>query len=215
MDNSYIHGLRQHDARPRSPVIVPHNLSELRKKILFENTLLEERALHEFSAGKGDGAGVDTGSAPLAPATAPAPFPASITLTGTYSTMASPQLFPISNLNQISFFSELGSLADESVPYRIYLSTAPNLSDGIDYLYMIYLRSATAGYYSANISAGRWLIGIGGNFQGDNSGYYVNFGFYTALQSKSTPPSSNIANWTRLPGSYPNEGTITGIAFNY
>jgi len=68
-----VHGLRQYDNRPRSPVIVPHNLSELRKKILFENTLLEERALHEFSAGKGDGAGVDTGSAPLAPASAAAP----------------------------------------------------------------------------------------------------------------------------------------------
>jgi len=73
MDNAYVHGLRQYDNRPRSPVIVPHNLSELRKKILFENTLLEERALHEFSAGKGDGAGVDTGSAPLAPASAAAP----------------------------------------------------------------------------------------------------------------------------------------------
>ena len=73
MDNGYVDGLRQLDSRPRSPVIIPHNLSELRKKILFENTLLEERALHEFSAGKGDGAGVDTGSAPLKPLTSPAP----------------------------------------------------------------------------------------------------------------------------------------------
>lgn len=215
MDNAYVDGLRQHDSRPRSPVIIPHNLSELRKKILFENTLLEERALHEFSAGKGDGAGVDTGSAPLAPATAPAPFPASITLTGTYSSTASPTLLPISNFNEISFYSEISSLADESVPYRIYLSTAPNISDGIDYLYMIYLRGATTGYYNETISAGRWLIGTGYNYQGDNSGYYVNFGFYTALQSKSTPPSSNIANWTRLAGVYPNAGTITEIAFNY
>ena len=75
MDNGYVDGLRQLDSRPRSPVIVPHNLSELRKKILFENTLLEERALHEFSAGKGDGAGVDTGSAPLKPLTSPTPSP--------------------------------------------------------------------------------------------------------------------------------------------
>ena len=73
MDNAYVHGLKQHDSRPRSPVVVPCNMSALRKKILFENTLLEERALHEFSAGKGDGAGVDTGSAPLAPASAPVP----------------------------------------------------------------------------------------------------------------------------------------------
>ena len=50
MDNPYVHGLRQHDNRPRSPVIIPHNPYELRKKILFENTLLEERALHEHSA---------------------------------------------------------------------------------------------------------------------------------------------------------------------
>ena len=63
MDNAYVHGLRQYDSRPRSPVIIPLNLSELRKRILRENTLLEERTLHEFSAGKGDGAGVDTGSA--------------------------------------------------------------------------------------------------------------------------------------------------------
>jgi len=73
MDNEYVDGLRQYDSRARSPVVVPHNISALRKKILFENNLLEERALHEFSAGKGDGAGVDTGSAPNAPAAAPAP----------------------------------------------------------------------------------------------------------------------------------------------
>ena len=75
MDNGYVDGLRQLDSRPRSPVVVPHDISALRKKILFENTLLEERALHEFSAGKGDGAGVDTGSAPLKPLTSPTPSP--------------------------------------------------------------------------------------------------------------------------------------------
>ena len=75
MDNAYVHGLRQYDNRPRSPVVVPRDMSALRKKILFENTLLEERTLHEFSAGKGDGAGVDTGSAPLKPLTSPTPSP--------------------------------------------------------------------------------------------------------------------------------------------
>ena len=75
MDNEYVDGLRQYDSRARSPVVVPHNISALRKKILFENNLLEERALHEFSAGKGDEAGVDTGSAPLKPLTSLTPTP--------------------------------------------------------------------------------------------------------------------------------------------
>lgn len=50
MNNPYVHVLKQYDSRHRSPVVVPHDMSALRKKILFENTLLEERVLHEFSA---------------------------------------------------------------------------------------------------------------------------------------------------------------------
>jgi hypothetical protein len=80
---------------------------------------------------------------------------------------------------------------------------------------MVYLANATAGYYYDNVSAGRWFIGNGYTFSNeDNSGYYTNYGYATALQSKSTPPSSNIANWTRVAGYYPNQGSITSITFN-
>ena len=145
-------------------------------------------------------------------------FPASITLTFTNNTNLAPNtLVPITNLNQLDENSEIPSLADQSFPYRIYLSTASNSVEfpTIDYKYVIYLANSTAGYYTEAISAGRWLIGCGSNFQGDNTGYYVNFGYYTELQSKTTPPSSNIANWTRLNGYFPNSGTLTGITFNF
>jgi hypothetical protein len=52
MDNPYVHGLRQHDARPRAPIVVPNHMQSAltRRKIMFESMLLEERALHEHSA---------------------------------------------------------------------------------------------------------------------------------------------------------------------
>ena len=52
MDNPYVQGLRQHDARPRNPIVVPNYLQSAltRRKIVFENMLLEERTLHEHSA---------------------------------------------------------------------------------------------------------------------------------------------------------------------
>jgi len=98
VNNEYVDGLRQYDSRLRSPVVVPHNISALRKKILFENNLLEERALHEFSAGKGDGAGVDTGSAPLKPLTSLTPTP-----TRTPTPTPTPALagIPVASTNQI------------------------------------------------------------------------------------------------------------------
>jgi hypothetical protein len=152
----------------------------------------------------------------------PAAFPSSISLEGNFGFInnAPPELFPITSLGELATFeSEIGSLAGVeggtiTIPYRIYLSTAPNGSGGYDYIYMIYLVNATGGYYADNISAGRWFIGNGYSYQGDNSGYYSNFGYHTALQSKLTLPSSNIANWTRLAGYYPNVGSITNITFN-
>lgn len=150
-------------------------------------------------------------------ATPPAVFPSSITLDGDFGPLnsAPTTLFPITDLSQLdAFLSEIGGLADASIPYRIYLSTTPNGSGGVDYIYMIYLANSTGGYYAQTISAGRWLIGNGYSYSGDNEGYYPNFGYYTALQSKLTVPSSNIANWTRIAGPYPNQGSITNITFN-
>jgi hypothetical protein len=146
-----------------------------------------------------------------------ATFPTSISLAGDFGplNLATPTLYPITSLNEIAVFdSEIGALADTSIPYRIYLSTAPNLSNGYDYIYMIYLAYNTLGYYPESISAGRWFIGNGYSYENDNSGHYSNFAYYTALQSKITLPSSNIANWTRSAGYYPNVGSITNITFN-
>jgi hypothetical protein len=168
-------------------------------------------------AGYGYGISVSGSRTPIVVSSTSAPiFPSSISLTGDFGFItAPPQLFPITDLNEINFYSEISSLADQSVPYRIYLSTVfPNSSGGYDYIYMIYLASSTSGYYPEQISAGRWLIGNGYSFEGDNSGYYTNFAYYTALQSKLTVPSSNIANWTRIAGYYPNVGSITNITFN-
>jgi hypothetical protein len=150
-------------------------------------------------------------------------FPLSITVAGTFgqSNLASNTLYPITNLNQIPLDAEIASLADQSIPYRIYLSTAINNQEyqTVDYKYVIYMdpsnSNGTSGYYTEMISSGRWLFGCGYTFAGDNSGHYVNFGYYTALQSKATLPSSNVANWTRIAGYYPNFGTLTGITFNY
>jgi hypothetical protein len=52
MDNPYVHGLRQHDARPRAPIVVPNHMQSTltRRKIVFESMLEEERTLHEHSA---------------------------------------------------------------------------------------------------------------------------------------------------------------------
>jgi hypothetical protein len=62
MDNPYVHGLRQHDARPRAPIVVPNHMQSTltRRKIVFESMLLEERALHEHSADNATG-GYDGG----------------------------------------------------------------------------------------------------------------------------------------------------------
>jgi len=149
-------------------------------------------------------------------------FPLSITVAGNFSfaNSAPNTLYPITNLNQLPE-SEIAGLADKSVPYRIYLSTAINNEEyqTVDYKYVIYMdpsnSNGTSGYYTEFISSGRWLFGCGNTFSGDNSGYYVNFGYYTALQSKTSLPSSNVANWTRIAGYYPNSGTLTGITFNY
>lgn len=140
----------------------------------------------------------------------PDAFPASISLDGIAT------LYPITSLSEIQTYNyEIQSLAEQNSPYRIYLSTTPNGSGGINYVYMIYLAIATAGYYSGNVSAGRWFIGNGYTFSNeDNEGYYTSFGYATALQSKSTPPSSNINNWTRVAGYLDSGGTITSITFN-
>jgi len=154
---------------------------------------------------------------PFGGGAAPDTFPLSITVAGTFGGNLAPNtLYPINDLNEIPE-SEIASLADQSVPYRIYLSTASNSEEfpTVDYKYVIYLANDTSGYYAEPISAGRWLFGCGNNFAGDNSGYYTNFGYYTALQSKTTLPSSNVANWTRIAGYYPDNGTLTGITFNF
>lgn len=146
-------------------------------------------------------------------------FPSSITLTGTFGGNSAPnELFPITSLDEINISpdSEIPFLADTTVPYRIYLSTNPNGSNGHDYKYLIYLANNTGGYYSPNITLGRWFIANGSSYSGDNDGYYTNFGYYSNLQqSKTTVPSDNIANWTRVNGYYPDTGSITAITFNY
>lgn len=173
---------------------------------------------------QGMGGGYDAGSAvkegPVAPPTPPVPvFPSSITLTGTFGGNSAPnELFPITSLDEINISpqTEIPDLADTTVPYRIYLSTNPNGSNGSDYKYLIYLANNTGGYYSLNITLGRWFIGNGYSYSGDNDGYNTNFGYYSNLQqSKTTVPSDNIANWTRVAGYYPNNGSITAITFNY
>ena len=67
MDNPYVHGLRQHDARPRNPIVVPNHLQSAltRRKIVFESMLLEERAMHEHSANATGG--YDAGSVNVNP----------------------------------------------------------------------------------------------------------------------------------------------------
>lgn len=144
-------------------------------------------------------------------------FPASISLDGDFGPLnsASPTLYPATYPDEYNIYNtEIPSLADQNLPLRIYTSFAGNGFNGVDYIYMIYLANSTSGYYAEGVSAGRWFIGNGYSYSGDNDGYYTNFGYYTALQSKLTVPSSNIANWTRIAGSYPNEGSITNITFN-
>lgn len=67
MGNPYVHGLRQHDARPRNPIVVPNHMQSAltRRKIVFENMLLEERTLHEHSANATGG--YDAGSVNVNP----------------------------------------------------------------------------------------------------------------------------------------------------
>jgi hypothetical protein len=102
-----------------------------------------------------------------------------------------------------------------TLPFRLYANFIPNASGGYDYIYLGYLLTDLLGYYNASASPGRWFIGNGYSFVGDNQGYYSNYGYYTALQSNSTLPSTNIANWTRVPGYYDQSGNITSITFNY
>jgi hypothetical protein len=209
-------------------------LSEIRKKILFENTLLEERAMHEFSAGKGDGAGVDTGSAPYAPVASPAvTFPVSISIAGVnlYGNTGN----AINSVSLEGFFdesyntnapyneTEMAGILRSGVPpyqgtlpFRLYANFIPNGSGGHDYIYLGYLLTDLSGYYNGgSIAPGRWFIGNGYSFSNDNQGYYTNYGYYTALQSNSTLPSTNIANWTRVPGYADQSGDISSITFNY
>jgi hypothetical protein len=81
---------------------------------------------------------------------------------------------------------------------------------------MGYLLWDLAGYYNGgSIAPGRWFIGNGYSFVNDNQGYYTNYGYYTALQSNSILPSTNIANWTRVPGYNDLSGNISSITFNY
>jgi len=236
VNDGYLDGLRKHDARPLHPIVVPRDTSPgMMRKMMFEHQLLEERALHEFSAGRGDGAGVDTGSAPLKPAIAPAAaFPASITITGSSLFANTGPLLPVAydsfidagvpgGRNVLPPYNdfELGSLVQTNPPaailppLRVYADTVANGSGGYDYIYMCYLELNTSGYYTESVAPGRWFIGNGYSFSNDNSGYYTNYGYYTALQSKSTPPTSNIANWTRVAGYYNSGGTISNLTFNY
>jgi len=62
MDNPYVLGLRQHDARPKNPIVVPSHLQSAltRRKIMYESMLEEERMLHAHSADNATG-GYDGG----------------------------------------------------------------------------------------------------------------------------------------------------------
>ena len=147
MNNAYVDGLRQHDNRPRSPVIVPHNLSELRKKILFENTLLEERALHEFSAGKGDGAGVDTGSAPLKPLTSPTP---TRTPTPTPTPTPAPAGIPVASTSQIIVSNYFNSYFNNTYNKIIGSSEIPFTDGDSNSLGTIEILNGSAYVYAFN-----------------------------------------------------------------
>lgn len=63
MDNHYVHGLRQYDARPRTPIVVSNHLQSAltRRKIMYESMLEEERMLHAHSADNATG-GYDGGA---------------------------------------------------------------------------------------------------------------------------------------------------------
>lgn len=236
MNDGYLDGLRKHDARPLHPIVVARDTSpRMMRKMMFEHQLLEERALHEHSAGKDDGAGIDTGSAPLKPAIAPAAaFPASISITGSNLYANTGPLFPVAydsfidsgvpgNQSVLPPYAdfEVGFLVQSNPPaailppLRVYANTVANGSGGYDYIYMCYLELNLIGIYPENVAPGRWFIGNGYSFSNDNQGYYGNYGYYTALQSKSTPPSSDIANWTRVVGYGSSGGTISNLTFNY
>ena len=195
--------------------------AEFRTLVQEARAELEEHGMSRDDVAEGIGSDPGSPTVQATPASAPA-FPVQITLTGNFGFVnaAPPVLSPITDLSQLNGFQEITALAGVNsstitTPYRVYLSTAPNASGGYDYIYLIYLELDTSGWYNEAISPGRWFIGNGYSFTGDNEGWYTNYGYYTALQSKSTPPSSNIANWTRIPGYYPNEGTITEISFAY
>jgi len=211
MDNAYVHGLRQYDNRPRSPVIVPHNLSELRKKILFENTLLEERALHEFSAGKGDGAGVDTGSAPLKPLTSPTPSP---TTTPTPTPTPAPAGIPVASTNQIivtnagpydGTYIKRSSGAMLTATYGLLQGTGNSYSMTLGESAVVVLigPQMTVGGFGA----GSWIIDYGyddeeyGGFVGGTSGSVTN-----ASTNITTIPTSG---WTHAQGGVYGNFTIT------
>jgi hypothetical protein len=172
MDNEYVDGLRQYDSRARSPVVVPHNISALRKKILFENNLLEERALHEFSAGKGDGAGVDTGSAPLKSLT-------SLTPTPTRTPTPTPTPVPLGTPVTITLNAANGS--DPASPFNgRYTRVAP----GTDVFYGGYQIAGTGYAYQFQIanSRGYIILGPGTSYIIYGSGeIYPATGFWTLI----------------------------------
>jgi hypothetical protein len=181
------------------------------------------------------GIGADPGSPAVQTTTTPAPaFPASISITGSNLYANTGPLFPVAydsfidsgvpgNQSVLPPYAdfEVGFLVQSNPPaailppLRVYANTVANGSGGYDYIYMCYLELNLIGIYPENVAPGRWFIGNGYSFSNDNQGYYGNYGYYTALQSKSTPPSSDIANWTRVVGYGSSGGTISNLTFNY
>lgn len=194
----------------------------------------EELERHGASRDAAMGIGADPGSPAVQTTTTPAPaFPTSISIAGDnlYGNTGN----PILGVPFASFFDEFdyanapynetemaGIIRSNVPPYTgvppfiLYANFIPNASGGHDYIYMGYLLTDLASYYNGgSIASGRWFIGNGYSFSNDNQGYYTNYGYYTALQSNSTLPSTNIANWTRVPGYADQSGNISNITFNY
>jgi hypothetical protein len=179
------------------------------------------------------GIGADPGSPTVQTTSTPAAaFPVSISIEGVnlYGNTGN-----LNSVSQAGFFDESGNVNapyNETemsgilrspvppykgvLPFRLYANFIANGNGGYDYIYMGYLLWDLAGYYSGgSIAPGRWFIGNGWSFSNDNTGCYTNYGYYTALQSNSTLPSTNIANWTRISGYNDQSGNISSITFNY
>jgi len=205
----------------------------------FRQIVQEARAELETQGGGGmsvddveAGIGADPGSPTVQTTNTPAvAFPVSISIegvglygnTGNIGSVSLEGFFDESyNTNAPYNETEMAGLLRSGVPpyqgtlpFRLYANFIPNASGGNDYIYLGYLLTDLLGYYNASASPGRWFIGNGYSFSNDNQGYYTNYGYYTALQSNSTLPSTNIANWTRVPGYADQSGNITSITFNY